>query len=226
MIYFANPNSDAARDAMIDRRLGCITTPSQGNVTFPDEWDVIADNGCFGGRWEEGDWHRWLIGLSRSVRWAVAPDVFDPSGAACHQATVERWERYAPMMRRHGFTPAFVAQVGCSPTNLPDDAEVVFLGGTDDYKLGPDGASVAVEAKRRGCWLHMGRVNSWRRLTYADRIGCDSVDGTYIARWPDTNLPKLLEWVDRLETKKAHPRLFPHTASTRPTRSSPMFSMN
>ena len=169
---------------------------------------MIADNGCFGGRWEEGNWHRWLIGLYRSVRWAVAPDVFDPSGAACHQATVERWERYAPMMRRHGFTPAFVAQVGCSPTNLPDDAEVVFLGGTDDYKLGPDGASVAVEAKRRGCWLHMGRVNSWRRLTYADRIGCDSVDGTYIARWPDTNLPKLLEWVDRLETKKAHPRLF------------------
>jgi hypothetical protein len=40
----------------------------------------------------------------------------------------------------------------------------------------------------------MGRVNSLRRLRYADAIGCDSADGTYIAHGPDINLPALLGW--------------------------------
>jgi hypothetical protein len=42
----------------------------------------------------------------------------------------------------------------------------------------------------------MGRVNSLRRLRYAADIGCDSVDGTYLAFGPDQNLPTLLTWID------------------------------
>lgn len=50
----------------------------------------------------------------------------------------------------------------------------------------------------------MGRVNSLRRLHYAVSIGCDSVDGTYLAHGPDTNLPRLLGWLRTLDA----PRLF------------------
>ena len=198
MIYYANPNSDAARDAMIDGRLGCITTPSQGNITFPDEWDVVVDNGCFGGRWEERPWLDWLTGLPRTIRWAVAPDVFDPTGAPCHVPTVARWERYAPTMRRHGFTPAFVAQVGCTADVLPFDVDVVFLGGTTEWKLGSHAAAIAANVRNAGGWVHMGRVNSYRRIEYAAAIGCHSADGTYLTYGPDINLPKLLRWLDRL----------------------------
>jgi hypothetical protein len=38
-----------------------------------------------------------------------------------------------------------------------------------------------MEARRRGVWTHMGRVNSERRLRYAALIGCQSADGTYLA---------------------------------------------
>ena len=58
-------------------------------------WDIIADNGCFSGKWTEYDWLTWLEALSKQVpiRFAVAPDVFDQSGEECHWPTVEFWEK-------------------------------------------------------------------------------------------------------------------------------------
>lgn len=205
MIYYANPSTEQIRDVMASGRLGCIVTPDQGNVTFPDEWDVIADNGCFSGRWTHDRWLRWLLDLPRSVRFVVAPDVFDPDGGPCHEPTLERWRTYGPLIERHGFTPAFVCQVGCTPETIPDDAPVLFLGGTDEWKLGQhphkaDGGPVIAEA-HKDRWVHMGRVNSWKRFHTALTAGCDSADGTYLTWGPDVNLPKLLGWLRRAESQ-------------------------
>lgn len=63
-----------------------------------------------------------------------------------------------------------------------------------DWKLGPHARSLVHEAKRRGKWVHFGRVNSGKRFEYARSIGCDSADGTYLTAGADTNLPKLLAW--------------------------------
>jgi hypothetical protein len=193
VIYYANPSVEDVRDEIAAGRLGCITTPAQGNVYFSDEWDVIADNGCFASRWEHGAWLRWLLDQPRTVRFAVCPDVFDPSGAPCHDATLERWERYAGTIERAGFTPAFVLQEGATPNNLPD-APVLFIGGTDAYKLGPVVWDIAQQRGDR--WLHMGRVNSLRRFRTARTLGCDSADGTFLTYGPDKNLPRLLSWLD------------------------------
>ena len=195
IVYFANPCTEAVRDVMSAGLLGCITTPAQGNVTFPDEWDVIADNGCFSDKWDERAWFRWLLDQPRTMRFAVCPDVFDPTGAPCHDATMDRWVHYGGMMARHGFTPAFVCQVGCTADTLPHDADVLFLGGTTEWKLGPDARAITAKAKVEGRWVHMGLVNSQRRLTIARDFGCDSVDGTYLAFGPDQNLPRLLAWL-------------------------------
>jgi hypothetical protein len=40
----------------------------------------------------------------------------------------------------------------------------------------------------------MGRVNSGRRWQYAEALGCDTVDGTFLAFGPDENLPRLRSW--------------------------------
>lgn len=195
MIYYANPCTDDVRDEMSAGRLGCIVTPKQGNVTFPDEWDVIADNGCFSDRWEEREWKRWLLDLPRTVRFAVCPDVVDLTGRPTHVETLERWRRLGPMIDRHGFTPAFVCQPGCTPDTVPDDAPVLFLGGTTEWKLGHV-ASAITAAHRTERWVHMGRVNSRRRFRVGRQMGCHSADGTYLTRGPDKNLPKLLSWLD------------------------------
>lgn len=197
MIYYANPCSEDIRDLMSSGRLGCIDTPKQGNVTFPAEWDMIADNGCFSERWDHNSWLNWLIGLPRHYRFAVCPDVYDPDGGPCHLETLERWERYSGMIERAGFTPAFVLQEGATPSNIPD-AEVLFIGGTDSYKLGPVVWDIC-ERYRDERWIHMGRVNSNRRFRTARTLGCRSADGTYLTRGPDKNLPLLLSWLDDQE---------------------------
>jgi hypothetical protein len=67
-----------------------------------------------------------------------------------------------------------------------DRISALFLGGSTHFKLGPDGARAAREAKRRGLWLHMGRVNTANRARYAATIGCDSFDGSKFSRWRTT----------------------------------------
>jgi C-5 cytosine-specific DNA methylase len=67
--------------------------------------------------------------------------------------------------------------------------------GITAWKLSAAAAELATKAGRRGLWVHMGRVNSHRRLRHADAIGCHSADGTYFAYGPDKNLPKLLGWL-------------------------------
>ena len=49
----------------------------------------------------------------------------------------------------------------------------------------------------------MGRVNSLKRLRYADAIGCDTADGTYLTYGPDTNLRNLLGWVRAVNDQAA-----------------------
>ncbi len=208
MIYYANPSTQSCRDAMAAGHLGCIITPHQGNTTFPDEWDTIADNGCFSGKWTHPSWFKWVLGLPRTVRFVVAPDVFHPDGTPAHDATLLRWKLYGPLLTRHGFTPAFVCQVGATPDNIPDDAPVLFLGGTTEWKLGPQAWAITRHAKSAGRWVHMGRVNSKKRFDTARAMGCDSVDGTYLTYGPDTNLPKLLSWINDQHTT---PMLFEQT---------------
>jgi len=194
VIYYATPSGSAVRDLMGEGRLGCIVAP-KGPRQLPPEWDSIADNGCFGGSWTEEAWLSWLSGVTGSVRFATAPDVVDLSGAPTHAPTLRRWEKYAPTIEALGFTPAFVCQVGATWRTIPTDAEVLFLGGTTDWKLGDDAARIAKDAKSRNVWVHMGRVNSKRRFDIARTMLCDSVDGTYLTYGPDANLPKLLAWI-------------------------------
>jgi EAL domain-containing protein (putative c-di-GMP-specific phosphodiesterase class I) len=86
--------------------------------------------------------------------------------------------------------------------------DVLFVGGTTEWKLGLEARGLVAEAKRRGKHVHMGRVNSEKRLRYAAAIGCDSADGTCLTRGPDVNLPKVLAW---LRAVNEQPPLIPST---------------
>jgi hypothetical protein len=133
-----------------------------------------------------------------NVRFCVAPDVFDANGGECHSATLERWKYYGPLIERHGYTPAFVCQVGSTPDNVPDEAEVLFIGGTTDWKLGSEARAI-VEKHRDTKWIHMGRVNSYKRFKYAHQIGCDSTDGTVLVYAPTENLERIFKWQRKLK---------------------------
>jgi hypothetical protein len=101
-----------------------------------------------------------------------------------------------PRIRALGYPAALCAQDGLEDLTLPwEDFDVLFIAGSTAWKLSKAARDITYEAKLRGKWIHMGRVNSFRRLQYAAAIGCDSCDGTYLAFGPDRNLPMLLDWL-------------------------------
>lgn len=202
MRYYANP-SKGARDAMTAGLIDCIVTPLQGN-RHVDGVPYSADNGCFGKGYPGDDaWFQWLTQLpdKHLCRFAVAPDVVGDA-----DATLARSTPWLAKVRALGLPVAFVAQDGQEALPVPwDDLDVLFIGGTTTWKLGPHARRLVAEAKRRGKQCHMGRVNSFKRLSYAAHIGCDSADGTFLVFGPELNLPRLRGWLTRLEQQ---PELF------------------
>lgn len=186
---------------MRDNRLCAILTPLQGN-RIPDKVQWCADNGAYGkGFPGEQAWFTWLSNLPYDkalCEFAVAPDV-----VADAKATLARSLPWLPRIREIGVPAAFVAQDGIEDTIVPwDEFDVLFIGGSTEFKLGESARQLTATARALGKRVHMGRVNSRRRLRIAQSFGCTSADGTYLAYGPSVNLPRLLGWLAEINTTK------------------------
>lgn len=174
-----------------DPRLGVLLRPGNGNLPNGKPWGV--DNGAFSG-FDALAFRRLLtrlVGVPGCL-WVVVPDV-----VADHRATRALFEQWA--VELSAWPLAFVAQDGCDPSGVPwEHIACVFIGGSTDWKLGRASRLVCEEAKRRGKWLHIGRINRLGRLRRAFQLGADSIDGTMFSRWPDTHIPRTLRAIDAL----------------------------
>ena len=173
--------------------------PSLGRLLTPRHYPNLeemhglrwaADNDCFQGL-DEWRWRTMLESLAHASGRCLF--VVVPDKVADAEATAAMFERYHDEVRRHGLPVALVAQDGLEDMSAWlartwPRIDALFIGGGDDFKLGPAAASIVAEAKRRRKWVHMGRVNSERRIRYAASIGCDSIDGTKWVRWRDIYL--------------------------------------
>lgn len=120
--------------------------------------------------------------------WALVPDV-----VADKDATIDKWQRFEPMLRKLGWDLAFACQDGMTPSDVPPGADIIFIGGTTTWKW-----------KTLPMWskhfkrVHVGRVNELRRLWTCEDYGVESVDGTGWFR--DTQdgrrLRALMMWLD------------------------------
>jgi hypothetical protein len=158
-----------------------------------------ADTGCFT--------QPHTFSMSRYIDWltdrkyaqdsclfATAPDVVGDA-----VATLEISREPLQEIRGLGYKSALVAQDGLEKLSIPwDTFDCLFIGGTTDWKLSEPAYALTTEAKRRGKWAHMGRVNSFRRIVAASISGYDSVDGTFLAYGPDLNIIRLKSWLDKL----------------------------
>lgn len=204
MLYLATPSGREAIAAMTAGDIGCMTTPAQGNLVPPGAF-YACDNGKFGKGWPGTDaWWFWLedtaerYGTSRCL-WALAPDV--PFDAAATLAESRPW---LSRIRYLGVPAAFAAQDGCQDGLVPwGEFDVLFLAGSTGWKVGPHAERLSREAKARGIKVHMGRVNSSRRLQVAEWFGCDTADGTFLVYGPDTNMARLQAWLDEMHRKPA-----------------------
>jgi hypothetical protein len=175
--------------------LGMMQSPDIGNRIPADTWWAF-DNACFN---HAGafDWPKFERVLRRHLAAAgdrclfvVAPDVpFDADG------TIARFEEYRERMAGLGVPVAFVTQDGMGVEDVPwGDIDALFVGGSTVWKTGQESAALVAAAKARGKWVHMGRVNSLKRLRAAMSMGCDSVDGTFLKYGPTVNMARLESW--------------------------------
>lgn len=201
---------------------GKLLTPANRNsVNWACESPWAVDNGAYSNF--DAKRFTWLIdrcvGLP-NLLWVACPDV-----VANAKGTLLRFDEWEPVIRARSLPVAFVVQNRQEFLPVPwDRLDCLFVGGAkecqkcgwilpkgDDAEVCPDCWRVLVEwkeseaatalvreAKQRGKLVHMGRVNSRRRLRHAVRIGCDSVDGTGMSRWGDLHLVKFARWLAQI----------------------------
>ncbi len=93
--------------------------------------------------------------------------------------TLIRFKKYRKTIADMGYPIALVGQDGLEQLSIPwNDFDCLFIGGTTEWKLSLRAAQLVYLAKSKQKYIHMGRVNSNKRVIYAKSIGCDSADGT------------------------------------------------
>ena len=104
----------------------------------------------------------------------VVPDVV---GDAIQ--TLDNWRHWVRYFAT--WSVAFVAQDGQENLPMPDDFDVLFIGGTTEWKE----SDAAIDCIKRARYkrIHIGRVNTWRRYRHFARMpGAENwtCDGTRI----------------------------------------------
>jgi hypothetical protein len=199
MIYLSGvPHQSVLNTGRED--LGVILTPRMGNTLDLAGTVWAADTGCYSEPKSYND-DRYIAFLKARRRWsnrclfATAPDVVGDASATW----VRSWPMF-PRIRAAGFKVALVAQDGIESGPVAWQAfDVLFIGGTTKWKLSHHAREMATEAKAHGMHVHMGRVNSLKRLQSAAMKGCDSADGTFLKVAPDENVPRLMNWLKKLD---------------------------
>jgi hypothetical protein len=174
--------------------LGHMMTPRNTNLAAAVRTGLpfALDNGAFAG-FDAARFRRSLAavrGLPRCL-FVVCPDVVGDA-----RATLAAFWRWGPEVRDALQPVALAAQDGLEGLDVPWNwFNALFLGGSTAWKLSRAAADLAGEAKRRGLHAHMGRVNTLRRMTYARRLGCDSVDGSGLSKRPDKFARAYCRWL-------------------------------
>lgn len=207
MILLVSGATSTLRGLPADAPVGHLVTPHTGNrireiASTGRPW--AADNGCYGGldapaflamlaaiAAVERDRLRAGSPVQTRPLWVAVPDV-----VADAYATLELWRFWRHQVRAYGLPCAFVAQDGAESLVVPwDQLSCLFVGGSTAYKESDAAAWLIRRAKAHGKLVHVGRVNTERRLRLFDGLGLDSIDGTQFSMFPDTYVPR---WAERM----------------------------
>ena len=139
------------------------------------------DNEVFADKFQVDSWKKVLelvIPYKETCLFIVIPDVI----GNCRE-TLKQFSHYRNMVK--DLPVALVSQDGIreQENDIPwDDFDCLFIGGSDEHKLGKEGGWILQEAKRHGKWVHVGRVNSPKRILKFWQA--DSWDGTHLGFMP------------------------------------------
>ncbi len=191
--------------------LGHLQTPQTGNdldTLLRSGLPWAADNAAFSNPDDIKFWNMvidaWSLMQFNPPMWVAVPDV-----VGNHEQTLEMFHGWVNQWEEEiGHVPvplAFVLQNGATIDSIPwEQIVAVFVGGDDNFKLN-DCIPLVEEARARGKMVHVGRVNSLKRLRFAMGLGADTVDGSGYSKFAEATLPRAIAEIASYE---AQPMLF------------------
>lgn len=179
------------------KNLGLLVTPaSRTKFDDIDNYKYGIDNGAFKGL-DEIAFMKIVNNFKNNKKelFLAVPDI-----VGNHIETLKLFYKWRDKLSDYKL--AFVAQDGMTDKDIPKEAQAIFIGGTTDYKLGKEAWKVIQKAKENNLWVHMGRVNSYKRIKYAFESNVDSVDGTQYAMFDKVYLKPALDFIETLENQR------------------------
>lgn len=178
---------------------GLLSTPRSWRlmeraISYNVPWAI--DNDCFN-NYDAGAILRYLNrcqGLPNCL-FAVLPDV-----VGNHEQTKILSMAWLGTYQKLNYPPAFVLQNGCTVDDVPyDSLAAIFIGGDNTFKESETAKTIAIEAKKRGLWVHAGRVGGKRRLRkMRDEFKIDSYDSSGFSIYP----PKIKSFIIEHEVRQ------------------------
>lgn len=156
-------------------KIGHLYSPGDQRGPFPFI-PYALDNGAFAAFLHKrpfavAPWRallEWARAAKQPPEWVLVPDVVQDKAG-----TLRRWQQYSKIASTAYAPLAFAVQDGMLPRDVPATADVVFVGGSTAWKWHTVG--MWAESFPR---VHVGRVNSPKRLYECRERGVESIDGT------------------------------------------------
>lgn len=179
---------------------GFMLTPKKGLTTLSEDptnkrvWAV--DNGAFSGKFNEKLFFNFLermLPYQDRCLFCACPDVMlDPI------KTYEQFIKYSERIKDLGYPVAFIAQDGQENLSFPEDFDWLFIGGSTEWKMSQSATDCIIKANSIGKKIHIGRVNSYKRLKHFQPYGIKSVDGNKLKYAPDAETKRIISWFIKL----------------------------
>jgi len=165
---------------------GQLLTPLT-RFTNAEEGDFAIDNGAFSG-FRHKDFSALLAREEKNKSRCLFVAVPDVVGDA--RRTLEIFKHRHGLIRN--WSLALVAQDGMENLEIPwSEIEAIFVGGCDPWKDSKSSLDIVRTAKTLGKFVHVGRVNTFKRFDRFAQIGADTCDGSGVAIYSDDKLGEI-----------------------------------
>lgn len=179
-------NLRALRDAgwrLLVSAAGCLRHEGFPYALDNGAWSAFAQGRPF----SEPDFTRALAKLGRDADWVVMPDVV--AGGLVSLELTLRWMRRVLDETERGLIAVQNGMTEAHVASFLGPRVGLFVGGSTEWKLATLPQWCAL-GERLGCWVHVGRVNTTRRIHLCGMAGATSFDGTSASRFSKT-VPRL-----------------------------------
>lgn len=184
-----------------ERKVGMMLSPATKWHKAHSFLPYAIDNGIYADTMAGRTWtfEPFLKLLNKAKQSAVDPEfIVVPDVLFDAEQTKKQFAVYQRKLKTLGFNfrLAMAVQDGMDPSDVPSKDVVAFIGGTTKFKHQRTADFVAA-----GFDVHVGRVNTLKRLIWASHMGCKSIDGSgWFRRGGIQSKSKRPQLIDELTT--------------------------